>query len=267
MKPFAWLVALCIVLSPHICRAKNAEVMFFPTRMVLENNQFFGKVIVKNSGNATGDYTVNLIDLKMQENGTIVPYAKGEAPQFSSLPFLHAAPSSMTLKPGETQDIHIIAHPPQNLAPGEYRAHLQVHLVHANADEAAAAAAQKGVVVKTDIVFAIPIIIRIGTPQLTLGIEDAKLVHDKSGKPAVEMYLTRQGNVSSMGDIAISCGSRQIKLYAGQAVYRPLARRFVSVPLDETPADVDIAACKLVVAYKAQKDKGGKTLAEATVIQ
>jgi hypothetical protein len=265
MRRLIWLLAFCMTFLPLSSWAKSAEVMLFPTRVVLEKNEHFAKVIVKNAGNAAGDYTVNLADMKMQENGAVVAYAKTEAPQFSALSFLHAAPSSMSLVPGETQDIHIIVHPPENLEPGEYRAHLQVHLVHPNIDEAAAAPAQKGIVVKPDIVFSIPIIIRVGTPQLTIGIEQAKLARDARGKPEVDLVLTRQGNISSMGDIAVNCGQRQIKLFAGQAVYRPLARRSVAVPLDETPAGVDPSACALTVAYKAQKDHGGKTLAEAPV--
>jgi hypothetical protein len=257
-------------LSHQPAFAKSAEVMLFPTRIILDNNRHFAQVIVKNSGDATGDYTIGLADMKMQENGAVTAYGPGETPQYSALSFLHAAPSSLSLKPGQTETIHVILHPPEKpLESGEYRAHLQVHLVHGNTDEAAVTAG-KGIAVKTNLVVSIPIIVRVGAGTAAMGIAEPKLTHDAKGMPTVEFYLTRDGNISAMGDIAITCAAgggkpRQIKLMAGQAVYRPLARRFVSVPLDETPADVNLSACRLGIVYRAQKDQGGKVLAAGEV--
>jgi hypothetical protein len=183
---------------------------------------------------------------------------------------MHAAPSSLTLNPGQSQPVHVIVRLPENSAPGEYRAHLQVHLVHSNAGVPERTDPHGGILVKADVVLAVPVIVRTGAKTLQMGIDQPKLTHDAKGRPVVEMYLTRAGNISAMGDIAVTCtpagGSpRQIKFFGGQAVYRPLARRFVSLPLDETPAGVALSGCQLDVAYKAQRDQGGKTLAAARI--
>jgi hypothetical protein len=76
------------------------------------------------------------------------------------------------------------------------------------------------------------------------------------------MYLSREGNRSSMGDITVSCGSQVIKFFQGISVYRPTTRRFVSVPLDETPKGVDPSSCNLGISYAAQQKEGGGKLAE-----
>jgi hypothetical protein len=271
MKRMLLLFAVLALLAPLPACAKSAEVMLFPTRVILDNNQHFARIIVKNAGDAAGDYTINLTDLKMQENGAVVAYATGETPQYSALTLIHAAPSSMTLKPGQIEYVNVIFHTPDTPLPGEYRAHLQVHLVHANTEDAAAKSSAKGgIEVSTKLVVSIPIIVRVGATHATMSIVEQKLTHDASGKPAVEFYLTREGNASAMGDVAVTCATaggkpKDIKVMAGQAVYRPLTRRFVSVPLDDLPADVNLSACQLGVVYRAQKEQGGKPLASAGI--
>jgi hypothetical protein len=84
----------------------------------------------------------------------------------------------------------------------------------------------------------------------------------------VDMYLTREGNRSSFGDIAVTYipqggAPLLIKAFRGVAVYRPIPRRFISVPLDETPKGVSLTRGRLDIVYTAQEKEGGKTLAEA----
>jgi hypothetical protein len=235
----------------------------------MEKNDRYSTVILKNTGDATGDFTMDLIDMKMQENGAVVPYGAGERPQYSALPYVHVAPRSMTLKPGQTQNIRLILTKSVNMEPGEYRTHLQVRLVHGNVDTSGSAPGKNiGISVQTNLVIAIPVIVRNGETTLSMGIDQPKLVHDAKGNPSVEMYLTRAGNRSAMGDITVTWSPpggappRVIKFYPGMAVYRPLARRSLSVPLDETPRGVDLFKGKLGLVYAAQKNEGGKKLAE-----
>lgn len=270
MKKIICLLFLCALLAPQVSRAETAEVMLFPTRVVLDDAKRWATVIVKNAGDATGDYRVDLADRKMRDDGAVVNYEPGETPQYSALPMVHAAPASMTLKPGQTQEIHIIMHTPAKpLEPGEYRAHLQVHLTHPNAGQPAPGP-HAGIVVHAEVVMSIPILVRVGPPSLSLSIEQPRLTHNAKGTPLVEFALVRNGNISSMGDFSVTCVSGRsppqvIKTLPGQAVYRPLARRLVSLPLDETPPDIALAACKLSVLYTAQKDAGGKILAQVPI--
>jgi len=123
------------------------------------------------------------------------------------------------------------------------------------------------IAVKANLVIIIPVIVRHGATTLSMGIADARLSHDAKGVPSVDMYLTREGNRSSMGDISVTYipqgGAPQlIKAFRGVAVYRPIPRRFISVPLDETPKGVSLAHGRLDIVYAAQEKEGGETLAE-----
>jgi hypothetical protein len=262
------LLALLACFMPTLAFANRAEVMMLPTRVVMEDKDRFATVIVKNVGNATGDFTVELEDMKMLETGMVVPLDQGEKPQFSAMSMIHASPKSMTLKPGDAQRVMLLLRKPEGLEPGEYRTHLKVRLVNDNTDTPANTTGKDAVIaVKAHLVIVIPVIVRHGATSYAMGISDPKLGRDEHGVPKVDMYLTREGNRSSMGDIKVTYlpagGSPQvIKIFRGVSVYRPTARRFISVPLDEMPKGVTLGHGKLDIVYATQEKEGGKKIAE-----
>jgi hypothetical protein len=265
MKKIIWIASLLVLLAPFASWAKNAEIMMLPTRVVMEKADRTSTVVIKNTGDATGDFHIDLVDMKMDENGMVVPYAQGETPQFSAIPYINISPKSTTLKPGESQNVRLMLRKPEGLEPGEYRSHLQVRLVNDNTDASKEAQKDAIISVKANLVIVIPVIMRNGDTNMSVGIEQAKLSKDRAGHPTVDMFLTRQGNRSSMGDISVTCNDKVIKFFPGVAVYRPTAKRFISIPLDETPKDVNVSACKLGVSYAAQQKEGGAKLAESAV--
>src|SRR5262249_5809212 len=144
----------------------------------LENADRFQTVVVKNVGDAPGDYRVDLVDLKMRDDGAVVNYDAGETPQYSAVPYLRIAPKSMTLKPGETQNIRIILRKPDNLEPGEYRAHMRVLLVHENAAASGLIVKGQQITVRPNLAVTIPIILRNGKTTSTMSIDAPKLSRD-----------------------------------------------------------------------------------------
>ena len=271
MTRLIWIFVAFCVLLPAAAYANRAEVMMLPTRVVMENKDRYSTIVIKNVGNATGDFTVELQDMKMIETGMVVPLDPGEAPQYSAMSFIHIAPKSMTLKPGETQTVRLLLRLPENADPGEYRTHVKVRLVNDNTDAPVNAAGKDAVIsVKAKLVIIIPVIVRHGATNMSLGIADPKLSRDAQGVPSVDMYLTREGNRSSMGDISVTYipqgGAPQvIKVFRGVSVYRPTTRRFLSVPLDEMPKGLSLAHGSLDIVYSAQEKEGGKKLAETQI--
>lgn len=267
MARLIWLFIAFAVLLPQAASAKNAEIMMLPTRIVMEKADRNSTVVIKNVGDATGNFTAELVDMKMLETGMVVPYEEGETPAFSAIPYVHISPRSMTLKPGESQNVRLLLRRPETMEPGEYRSHLKVRLVDDTSDVTNTSGKDAVISIKTNLVIVIPIIVRHGETQMTLGIDDPKIGRDNNGNPTVDMYITREGNRSSMGDISVTCnppgGAPQvIKFFPGVSVYRPTGRRFISVPLDETPKGVNLSQCKLGISYAAQQKEGGKLLAE-----
>ena len=262
MNRFMAAVLALLVAGVPACWAKNAEIMLLPTRVVMEKEDHTSTVLIKNTGDKAGTVHIDLIDMKMGEDGMVVPYAEGETPQYSAIPYLTLAPRTTVLKPGETQNVRLVLHKPVNLEAGEYRAHLQVRIISDKADDAAFSD-------KANLVIVIPVIVRFGDTTLSVGIQQPRLDRTKTGGLAIGMYLTRQGSRSAMGDIAITCNlgggepAQVIKFFPGVAIYRPTERRFLSVPLDETPKNIDPSACRLGVTYALQQKDGGGVLGRA----
>src|SRR5690606_18273824 len=91
-------------------------------------------VVLKNSGDATGHYSLDFMDMRMLDNGQIVPIEKGESAQYSAKPYMHVSPRSLTLKPGQIKRLQIAVRKPPMLSDGEYRTYLKIRLVNENAD-------------------------------------------------------------------------------------------------------------------------------------
>jgi hypothetical protein len=270
MRKIIWLAAALVALWPQPSRAAGqAEVTMLPTRVVMDNADRFATVI----GQATGNFTTDLTDMQMTENGMVVPLEDGKTDPYSAIPYVHLAPKSFTLKPGESQNVRILLRKPEGLAPGEYRSHLKVRLADDNVENTQAPPAGKqaaGIAVKTNLVLVIPVIFRHGDTTLTMKIEEPKLTQDPQGKPELDMYLAREGSRSSMGDITVNYvpdgGGKPVllKSFPGVPVYRPTPRRFIAVPLD-VPAGVSLTRGSLDIVYTAQEKEGGKQLAEANL--
>ena len=279
MKKFTYLfLALCIFF-PHASWANRAEVLLLPTRVVMETNDRFTTVVVKNVGNATGNFSVSLVDMEMNEDGLVTALDPGKTDPYSAIPFIRIAPRSITLKPGEVQNVRIMVRKPENLPPGEYRSHLRLSLDNDNVEGITdsdtanpfnpAKQQEAHIAVKANLVLVIPVIIHNGVTTLNMKIESPKITYDSKGKPSLALALLREGTRSSMGDFSITYtgvdGHAQlIKSFPGVPVYRPLTKRTVSIPLDDIPRGVDLNRGKLDIVYAAQVKEGvGEKLAEA----
>jgi hypothetical protein len=270
--PFKWLFVFAFLCTPWpLWAANQAEVMMLPTRVVMENKDRTATVVIKNVGQATGNFSVTLIDMKMEESGMVVPVEGEKSAEYSAIPYIRIAPRSMTLKPNESQNVRLMLRIPEGLENGEYRAHLRVKIENDNVDDSGQPINTKDVAiaVKANLVLIIPVIIRHGETSLVMQIDSPKITHDSSGAPQLDMYLKREGNRSSMGDVSVNYSAASgkpqlLKFFPGVPVYRPTPRRFISIPLD-VPKGVTLSSGSLHITYDAQEKEGGQTLAETTM--
>lgn len=268
------LVALATLL-PQSAWAERAQLLMLPTRIVMEKRDRYITVMLKNAGDATGNFSVSMIDMAMGEDGHVLQIEEGKEAPYSAVPYLRISPLSMTLKPGETQNVRLMLRKPENLPMGEYRSHMKLKVVDDNVEASTAAVAadgQKaaGITVKAKLSLTIPVIVRHGDTTIAIKMESPKIVRDEKGNPSIELYLRREGDRSVMGDFSLSYHAPdgktvELKPFPGIAVYRPLARRIVTIPLSDLPAGANLKAGKLDIAYAAQKQEGGMKLATATI--
>jgi hypothetical protein len=269
------LAVMFLCLAPSLTYAKQAQFLLYPTRLVLENGERTASVSLKNNGDATGTYRAEMVEMIMSET-TITEGAPDEETPFSAKKLIRISPRSITLAPGEEQNIRLVLRVPSNTEDGEYRSHLKVTMTDDNVEPVVndeATAGQKGVAIsiKPRLALVIPVIIRHGQTNYKITVANAKLHYEKdeTGKnlPYVDVTLLREGNRSSMGDIDVNYineagKSFLVKHLAGIPVYRPTERRTVTMQLD-TPSNLTIGKGTLHITYKAQEKEGGGVIAEA----
>lgn len=224
------LVILIAAASPAF--ANRAQTLILPQRIIMNNSDRFATMLVKNAGDATGQFRIDVIDMDMKEDGTINELPQGTPPtEFSAIPIVRLSPRSVTLKPGEGQTVRILLRKPEGLADGEYRSHVKVSIINDNVDGIDDGQPKPMLSVTPKIVLIIPLIVRSGQTSFTSSLSEPKIIRNSDGTSALSIYIGREGNRSSMGDLKIFQNGREVGSLVGVPVYRPTARRLVRVPL------------------------------------
>ena len=257
------VVTFSLALIPVLAQAANrAETTILPQRLVLEQGDRFVSLIVKNSGTATGQYTTEIIDMDMNEDGTITP-AEADKPRgsFSAIPYVHLAPRSFTLAPDAYQTVRAIVRRPEGMPAGEYRSHIRVRLVNDDVDATPPADNQK-IIVKANLVMIVPLIVRQGETSFAASLSSPKIIPAPGGGRMLELYIERTGNRSAEGDLKVFQSQsgilKEIAAINGLPVYHETARRLVRIQL---PASAENG--QLTIRYQRQSGEAIEVLAEA----
>ena len=224
-----------------------ANINITPRRVIFDGNKRAEAVYVFNQGNAAVTVDVALVDNVMLESGEIVPLNrladKGAAAQAaagalkSAKPMLLAAPSRLTLPPGQGRTIRVRAGV-ADAAPGaEYRSHLTVTTVPP-ADtgltaEQAAAADRGELVLRIQSIFGVSIPLIVRGPGVSAQARFGPIrAGTDAGKPVLEVPVQRSGTSSVYGNIEARSGKSEIVgMVRGLAVYPEISERLAKVPL------------------------------------
>jgi P pilus assembly chaperone PapD len=254
----------------------SADLMLYPTRIVLEKNQRASQLELINNGKDTVTYRISLVNYRMSETGEITPIDNpGSGEQFADK-MLRFSPRQVTLEPGASQTIRIMVRKPAGLPVGEYRSHLRIERLPDPKGQSSIET-QKGngkneigVVLTPLIGASIPVIVRNGDTGATVKLSNLEL-----GKPApdeapiLSVVMERMGNQSVFGDLTVAfvptSGTEQVLAQInGVAVYTPNPLRRVKIALRPEPGQV-LAHGKVRVTYRERPEADGKELAVAVL--
>lgn len=271
----AFIAPLVAVISPGPARA---DLMLYPTRLVIGPTQRSGQVEIVNRGDKPETYRIVMVNRRMTETGEIVEAGPAQPGELSADTMLVHTPRQVTLRPGQAQTVRVSVRRPAGLTNGEYRSHLQfdrVADVAANSDieriGRPAGNGQVAIRLQALIGASIPVIVRQGTTAATVTLDDLALVPGSGGKgPALAFAFHRSGNQSVYGDVAVTWvpargKAAELGKVSGVAVYVPNAVRRAQVPL-AVPAGVALAHGRLRVAYSERPEAGGRPLAAAELV-
>ncbi|OEY65264.1 molecular chaperone [Marinobacter sp. X15-166B] len=266
----ALVITLLLPVSPAL-----ADLMLYPTRLVLEGNQRTTQIELINNGSQPATYRISLVNKRMGEAGgftNIDTPLPGE--QFADT-LLRYSPRQVTLAPGTGQTVRIMVRKPANLAAGEYRSHLLFSKQpdaegQSNIETLDHADDSIGVKITMLVGASVPVIVRHGNTQAQVTLTQLALEPGRGDTPPVLAFqLERSGNQSVYGDLAVSFtpqgGIEQVIARAnGVAVYTPNPLRRASLELNPA-AGVPLRAGVLRVTYREQAKDGGKLMAEASL--
>jgi P pilus assembly chaperone PapD len=249
-----------------------ADINITPRRVIFEGNKRADAVFVFNQGTAEVTVDVALVDNAMLPSGEIVPLSRiaekgpdaaaSAALVKSAKPLLLAAPSRLTLPPGQGRTIRLRASAPADTAAGEYRTHLTVTTVppaDSGLTAEQAAAVQRGeLVLRIQSIFgvSIPLIVRTGGASATAAFGPMRTAEVK-GKPVLTVPIRRAGSASLYGNIEVRSGKTVIGKVRGLGVYPEIGERLAEVPLDRALKKGEA----VTVSYFADEAKPGTALA------
>lgn len=263
----AAVLAMSLTAAPTPASAGIGDLLVAPTRLVLDGRKG-AEVILNNIGDEPATYRISVEFRRMTPDGGLVDVDVPSAEDKLAEEMIVYAPRRVTLAPHQPQSIRVSARAPQGLPDGEYRVHLLFRAIPpARPVAAPPAEAPRGLRFALTPVYGvtIPVIVRFGNLQAKAGIANVHL-ENRDGKPAVALDLSRSGDRSTFGEVRVfKSGVRNpIAIQKAVAVYKEVASRRVSVPVDE--AFKGALSGPVTVQYVETYDDGSHTIAETQAV-
>lgn len=267
------LATLLVCLSAPLAWA---DLTLYPTRIVLEQNQRAAQVELMNNSSTAETYRITLVNRRMSETGEFISLdTPGPGDQFADA-FLRYSPKQVTVPPGGSQTVRLLVRKPADLAPGEYRSHLEFNRV---ADTTSASSIEQarnpddktiGVSITALVGASIPVIIRHRDTQASVTLSDMALVPASANAgPALDFQLNRSGTRSVYGDLTVTFAPRagkpvELAKANALAVYTPNPLRRVRMAL-QVPAGTALSGGTLSLSYHERAEAGGKLMTQASL--
>lgn len=262
-------IACALAARPSDCQS----LLVAPSRVVIEGTARTAAVNLTNTGARPVAYRIALVQCRMNEVGDIVPARSVQPGELFATGLLRVSPSRVTLSPGAHQVVRLQARLPVDLAPGEYRSHLEFARIADLATEVDATslpAEALGIALRPVYGFSIPVIVRRGTLSAAVELSDIRFCPATNSTPAqVSFHIHRAGTMSTYGDVVVSLhardgGTRVVGRANGVAVYYPNTVRRAIMSLD-IPLGAQIEGARLSISYLKQDDPAASPWARESV--
>ena len=255
------------------------DINLYPRRVIIDGRQRTAQVGLFNRTANDGSYEINITEMAMTPDGQLIALDQVSDPALadrvkSAAQMLRWSPKRLTLPGSESQTIRIMARPPADTPPGEYRAHF-VAISRPDASTSGVSIDEVitgrqstgiGVTIKPRFGISIPVIVRVGETTLDLKIDRPQFVKLQEGQLAVSLHLVRSGTRSAYGDLLVfrKGTSQPIAIARGIGVYPEIDSRSVTLPITlDADAKPLVSGEELQVRFIDDDFEPGATLATA----
>lgn len=276
ISPLKYFSAFLLMLSVFSTAASFAQgdLLITPRRLVFEGSRRSIDLNLANIGKDTASYAISIVQIRMLDDGGFETITEPDPGQRFADRFIRFFPRNVTLGPNEAQTVKVQLIRTNELESGEYRSHFYFRAVP-KARPLGEEEVQKDsstISVRLTPIFGItiPVIIRVGSSTAKVTISDFTFKLGDNAIPLVSLLLTRSGNMSVYGDLAVDYISPQGKtirvgIANGVAVYTPNTTRKFSFNLMNVPG-VDYKTGKLHIMYSPPSDVKPEIYSEAELI-
>lgn len=243
-------ITMLLVVLLCISTNASANITLSKNRLFFAENERSDAVQLRNSGGSPMQFSTKLHLVEMDEQGGIIRVKELDNSAVSMLKF---SPKRGVVEPGGKQVIRFSVRRPRNLDDGEYRAVLSI-------TTSIATDKPEAVTLNSQLSYNMPIIVRHGDTSAKTELVNSRIVYFND-TPQLEVWQTLEGNRSLFGNFSVTNDEGdQVGLLNGVAVYTPLNKRKVLIPLNHvTPGD------KLHVEYQEVIAFGGNITAQTSI--
>lgn len=269
------VIVLCLITAGIIsipATMAQGNLILLKKRIVFEGQRNTEILEYGNIGEDTATYVVSLIHLRMNEDGTVEKITAPDSGELFADDYVRYFPHSMVIAPKESQTMKIQLVNTENLKPGEYRSYLYFRArtkINELTEHAPEIPGNVTVSLTPEFGIAIPVIIRTGTPAVTVRVTDLSLEKQPDLSHTLRFTLQREGNFSTYGHITvthIAADGRKTEVgkVQGVAVYTPGLVRRCMIVLKNEPG-VDYQKGKLLISYTKPEAEERQILAESSL--
>ncbi|WP_054118558.1 hypothetical protein [Porphyrobacter sp. AAP60] len=259
------------------------DINIYPRRIVMDQRQRVASVGLYNKMPFEGEYEISVANMIMTDRGQIIPFsnlpANVDASEVKTASdMLRWSPRRVLLLGSEAQTVRIMARPPADLPDGEYRAHFTVVSVPSDINDGFSiddalgggnqAAGNVGVTIRPRFGISIPVIVRVGSTTLEVGLADFS-ISPGDGGPQVSLTISRSGTRSAYGDLIITAPGQEAPLVVarGIGVYPEIDARKVQLAINPEFDISKLTSGMTVTATFVDDDVApGDTLAKQTFV-
>ncbi len=252
----------------------GGDLLVAPGRVLLVDSSRTVDVSLLNIGTKTATYRISLIHQRMDADGQLAEIQTAGPGEHFADELVRFTPRQVVLEPNVSQLVRIQMSLPAGLEAGEYRSHILFRAIPEPATAELTAgtdASATGISMQLAPIYgiSIPLIVRHGKTDVTVGMKDLQLSTTADGIQVLTGHLTRLGNQSSYGDVQLmyspkTGAPRQIGSLSGVAIYSPNSDRNFVIRL-AMPVGTKLDGGAIKVQYRRPAVDGGRVIAEGTV--
>lgn len=258
---------------PVAVPAGSANLNLFPRRVILTSGEPIAMVGIYNNGLAPGSYQIATNDMVMGQDGLVSDAASAPPEMREKLragtEYLRLSPRRANVAPNGSQTVRLMMDMPKDAAPGEYRTHLRVTLIPSEAsgfsieNTAQQSSREVSLSVRPRITVTIPVIMRVGNPQVALQLSDMAVDRDAKA-PSFGLDVHRQGDKSAFGGLRIVAlpSGKTIAVLEAMGIYAEIDKRHAKVPMmPDVDPELFRPGAQVRAIFVDSEDNAGKVLA------